>query len=193
MTTAALPLPKPVKGPPLVTSEVFGMLIWVFAEVMLFAGFISGYNLVGARAPAGWWPPPGDPALPVASTAAASLALLASGVAVWWAGRPASRAAAGRALGIAVVLALVFVGYQVAEFARLLAIGFTLVSSAHGGFFYTIIGAHALHAVSAVVALGWGWRKLSNGTLSEPLFAALRIYWFFVVLLWPVLFTVVYL
>jgi heme/copper-type cytochrome/quinol oxidase subunit 3 len=92
-----------------------------------------------------------------------------------------------------VALAMVFVGYQAAEFARLLGIGFTLQSSAHGGFFYTIVGAHALHALTAVLALAWGARAHQAGTLTAQLFAALRIYWYFVVLLWPVLFAVVYL
>lgn len=184
-------LPKPVKSAPLVESEVFAMVIFVFAEVMFFAGFLSAFELVGARAPAGWWPPPGDPALPVAATGGATVALLLSGVAVFWAGfRPA---ATTRALSAGLALGSAFVAYQVWEFVRLLKLGFTLISSAHGGFFYTIVGAHALHAVAAAAVLGWALRRWSAGQLGAAPFRAVRIFWYFVVLLWPAIYAVVYL
>ncbi|MSQ01977.1 MAG: heme-copper oxidase subunit III [Myxococcales bacterium] len=192
---AAGAIPRPVRGAPIIESEVVAMVIVVFCEVMFFAGFLSGFSLIGARAPAGWWPPPGDPALPVAATGGASLALLISGVAVFWAGRRlvADRAAALRLLWSAVAFASAFLVYQVYEFVRLVSVGFTMVSSAHGGFFYTIVGAHALHAVIAVAVLSWAVRRLSAGDLRPPAFTAVRMYWYFVVGLWPAIYSVVYL
>ena len=76
---------------------------------------------------------------------------------------------------------------------RLIGVGFTLQSSAHGGFFYTIVGAHGLHAVSAVGVLAWAMGRLSSGRLSSGAFAAVQLYWGFVVLLWPAIYAVVYL
>lgn len=173
-----------------IESEVFAMIVWVFAEIMTFAGFLSAYHLVGARAPAGWWPPPGDPLLPWAETAAASLALFASaGCVVWGSFRPASDR---RALSLAVPLGAVFVVYQIVEFARLLALGFTLQSSAGGGFFFTIVGAHALHAIVGIGALSWATYARGRASMTPGLTKAIRIYWYFVVLLWPVVYGVLY-
>lgn len=123
------------------------------------------------------------------------MALLLSGVAVFLAGRrvAADRAGALRLLWGAVAFASAFLTYQVYEFVRLVAVGFTMVSSAHGGFFYTIVGAHALHAVIAVAVLSWAVRRLSEGALRAPAFTAVRMYWYFVVGLWPVIYTMVYL
>lgn len=186
---------RPVKGPPIIESELLAMIIFVFADVMFFAGFISAYALVGARAPAGWWPPPGDPALPVAAAGVATVALVCSGAAVFMAGRAArtSMQAARRPLALALTLAVAFLGYQVFEFVRLSASGFTLQSSANGGFFYTIVGAHGLHALSAVLVLGWTLRELGAGRLTPAAFSAVRLYWYFVVLLWPAIYVTVYL
>jgi heme/copper-type cytochrome/quinol oxidase subunit 3 len=186
---------RPVKGPPIIESELLAMIIFVFADVMFFAGFISAYALVGARAPAGWWPPPGDPALPVAAAGGASVALLASGVAVWFAGRASRQGmeAARRPLSVAMALAVGFLGYQIFEFVRLSGIGFTLQSSANGGFFYTMVGAHGLHALSAVGVLAWTLHRLGAGRLTRPEFSAIRLYWYFVVLLWPAIYVTVYL
>ncbi len=187
--------PRPVKGPLIVESEVFAMIVFVFADVMFFAGFISAYALVSARAPPGWWPPPGDPALPVAAAGGATVALFLSGLAVFAAGRASrtSAAAAQRPLGVALALALAFLAYQIFEFVRLVGMGFTLQSSAHGGFFYTMVGAHGLHAISAVGVLAWCMRGLAAGKITPALFGAIRVYWYFVVLLWPVIYTVLYL
>ena len=153
MAVETNPLSRPVRRPVAIESEVFAMIVWIFAEVMTFAGFLSAYHLVGARAPAGWWPPPGDPLLPWAETAAASVALFASaGCVVWGAFRPDRDR---RALSLAVPLGAVFVIYQIVEFTRLLAVGFTIQSSAGGGFFFTIVGAHALHAIVGIGALAY--------------------------------------
>ncbi len=188
-----VPLPKPRRMAPIVQSEVFAMLIFVFAEIMLFAGFLSAFELVGARAPAGWWPPPGDPALPVAATGGATVALLLSGVAVGVSGLRAAAGGAVRWLGLGVVLGAVFVGYQAYEFSRLVQLGFTLQSSAHGGFFYTIVGAHGLHALAGMAVLVWAARAAAAERLTPGMAGAVRILWTFVVVLWPAIYAVVYL
>lgn len=188
MAVETNPLSRPVRRPVAIESEVFAMIVWIFAEVMTFAGFLSAYHLVGARAPAGWWPPPGDPLLPWAETAAASVALFASaGCVVWGAFRPDRDR---RALSLAVPLGAVFVIYQIVEFTRLLAVGFTIQSSAGGGFFFTIVGAHALHAIVGIGALAWA--AYGRADMTPGLRKAIRAYWYFVVLLWPVVYGVLY-
>lgn len=186
------PASPPRRAPALrVPSAVVGMLLFVAAEVMFFAGLVSAFVVVRAKAgPA--WPPPGQPRLPVLATAVNSLFLLASGLAVAWAaGQRGARALS--ALRAAAVLGTVFVALQGREWAQLLAYGLTMRASPYGAFFYLIVGAHALHAVAAVCLLVLATRRLAAGTLGADAFTAVRIFWYFVVLLWPVLYGVVYL
>lgn len=183
--------PRPTRRPPVVENEVAGMLIFVFTEVMLFAAFISAYTILSSGAPSGMWPPPSDPVVPVGPTAVASLALLLSGGAVFVAGRRPGQAVSW--LRVAVGFASAFVAWQVVEAVHLIGQGLTLVSSAHGGFFYTIVGTHALHAVVALGILLWTIGRIGQDRMSPALFRAVRMFWYFVVLLWPFLFVVVYL
>lgn len=190
-----LPPARPVRRPPAVENEVLAMMIFVVTEVMFFAGLISAHTIISSRAPGGIWPPAGEPMLPVRETAWITLALLLSGVAVAWAGHryKTSPTAAVPGLTVAGALAALFVGAQVWEATHLIREGLTLVSSAHGGFFYTIVGAHALHTVIALLILGFTWRGVRAGTMSPALFQTVRIFWYFVVGLWPFLYAVVYL
>lgn len=191
----ALPLPRPQRSAPVVESEVLAMVIFVFTEVMFFAGLISGYSILKGRAIAGIWPPVTDPDLPAAATAVSTVALLLSGVAVFLAGRKHAVDASGglRWLWAALALASGFVVWQVVEAVQLLSAGLTMVSSAHGGFFYTIVGAHAIHAVIAIAILANSIRLLSRAQMTPALFRAIRIFWYFVVGLWPFLYGVIYL
>ena len=51
----------------MISNGLFGMLVFVLTEAMLFAGFISAFTIVKASAPV--WPPPDQPRLPVEATA----------------------------------------------------------------------------------------------------------------------------
>ena len=61
------------------SNGLLGMLLFVMAEAMLFAGMISAFTIV--RSGALVWPPPGQPRLPIEATAFNTLVLLASGCA----------------------------------------------------------------------------------------------------------------
>lgn len=177
-------------------SATLGMGLFVFAEVMLFAGFLSAYAIVQGSAMPGMWPPPDQPRLPVGRTALNTLALLASGVLLFLGGRRFRRAGAAAAgpwmLG-ALALGAAFVLFQGLEWAALLGHGLTLTSSQLGAFFYVIIGTHALHAVAAILALGWGVAAMRAGKLRESALGAIELFWYFVVLVWPLLYWRVYL
>jgi cytochrome c oxidase subunit 3 len=73
-----------------------------------------------------------------------------------------------------------------------LAHGMTLTSSPLGAFFHLIVGGHALHAVVALVALGMSWVQMKRGTLTPGFFFGTQTFWYFVVLLWPVIYVRVY-
>lgn len=182
--------PRP---PPVLPSAVLGMLIFVITEAMLFAGLISAFVIVKARA-LGAWPPPGQPRLPLEETALNTVALLASGVMLWRARRAFAESPA-RALGpltASMALGVFFVLFQGYEWAMLLGQGLTLAVSNHGSFFYLIVGLHAAHAVAGLAVLSWTWWRLRRGFLASSSFAAAQVFWFFVVALWPILYWLVY-
>jgi heme/copper-type cytochrome/quinol oxidase subunit 3 len=180
---------------PAVPNGVLGMLIFIFTEVMFFSGLISAHAIVKSQSAGAMWPPYGQPRLPIEQTALNSLALLVSGVVLvltWFAFRRDEQAARIPLL-LSIVLGSIFVGFQGMEWVALLAEGLTLQSSAYGGFFYLIVGSHAVHAVGALLALFWTFRRLDRGVLTGHELATVSAFWYFVVLVWPILYWKVYL
>ncbi len=178
---------------PVLPSAVFGMLIFVVAEMMLFAGLMSAFSIVKSGALG--WPPPGQPRLPVGATAFNSAVLLASAVVLFIANRSfvRNRNLAKRPLFFAVGLGAFFVVFQGYEWVMLIRQGLTLTSSNHGSFFFLIVGLHGLHAIAGLTVLARAGLKLSRGLLAPSTFAAAQVFWYFVVGLWPVLYFMVYL
>ena len=181
------------RSEPLVANAVMGMLIFVIAEAMLFAGLISAFTII--RSSAMLWPPPDQPRLPIEETAFNTAALLASGVFLFLARRAfgRDRARTQRALLISMLLGAFFVIFQGIEWLALIGEGLTLTSSNFGSFFYLIVGMHALHAVIALGMLAYTWSRLAQGWLASSQLAAAEVFWYFVVGLWPFLYLVVYL
>jgi heme/copper-type cytochrome/quinol oxidase subunit 3 len=187
--------PAPIKREPVLSNGVLGMLIFIFTEVMFFAGLISAHSIVRSNAAGEMWPPFGQPRLPVEETAVNTAALLVSGIVLvlaWFAFRK-DPARARIPLALSILLGGFFVWFQGLEWAALLQEGLTLQSSSYGGFFYLIVGSHALHAVAAMAGLVWAWLKLDKGELTTSQLATASAFWYFVVLVWPVLYVKVYL
>lgn len=178
-------------------NAVLATLFFIGAEVMLFAGLIFSFWILRLAAPV--WPPPLQPRLPVGVTAVNTVVLLASSVAMGTGLRAVSqgrRARGVRRLALAVALGVVFVGVQGYEWVRLVGFGLTASSGAYGATFYTLIGAHGLHVLGAIIWLSVTLLLMVRGRLAPGRTAALRacaMYWHFVVALWPVLFVSVYL
>jgi heme/copper-type cytochrome/quinol oxidase subunit 3 len=177
-----------------VPAGVLAMLLAVSVEVMFFAGLISAFTIARAGAGAEHWTTPGDPLLPAASTLANTVALLLSGVFVAVAHLQYRRGSAttGRTLLAAWVLGALFVVLQGREWVGLLSQGLTMQSSGLGAFFYLIVGAHGLHALVALAALLAAWYRLTNGTLTASFLYGVETFWYFVVLLWPIIYLRVY-
>jgi cytochrome c oxidase subunit 3 len=179
---------------PVVPSAILGTLILVVAETMFFAGMISAFTISRANQLPGNWPPPGQPRLPAGSTAFNTGALLLSGVLLLLANSQWKRSLKLTRLAYSAswVLGVVFVVLQGREWQALLAQGLTLTSSTMGAFFYLIVGGHAFHAIGALLALGWGGVQLFRGKLTQGYFAGSQTFWYFVVLMWPVVYARVY-
>ena len=185
--------PAPQRREPVVPNGVFGVLLFVLTEIMLFLGMVSAQMVI--RATASVWPPAGQPRLPIEQTAVNTSFLLLSGVALVFALRRFKDAPEKARIPLVATAALggLFVGLQGMEWVRLIAVGFTITSSTMGGFFYLIVGTHALHALAAILAVLWSTRRLFAGTLTLGQLQATSAFWFFVVAVWPFLYWKVYL
>ncbi len=174
---------------------VLGMLIFITAEVMFFAGLLSAFTIVRASNMPVSWPPPGQPLLPASATAINTIALVLSGVALFAAHRAfAKDKLRGGLVPMAVSLALgvTFVGLQGLEWVSLLKQGLTMTSSTLGSFFYLIIGIHGIHALAAIAFLAYALVKLRQGRLVPNVFYTTQAFWYFVVGMWPVIYARVY-
>ena len=194
-TSSAVPRRRP-----LIPSGVLAMLIFVFTEIMFFTGLVSAFLITRASIGPGGWPPPNQPRLPVAATALNTVALLLSAVALFVAWRSLRERQRGvqagsvsLRLGLAIALGAAFLIGQGREWIALLHEGLTLHSSIHGSFFYILVGCHGLHALSALLALGWAFLRLRAQSLRSDTLAAVSVFWFFVVGIWPFLYYQIYL
>lgn len=180
----------------LVPNAVLGMAIFIATELMFFAGLVSAWLVL--RAEAGDWPPVDQPRLPVLVTGVNTAVLIASG---WTVQRAAAafRGGVGPALvwlATTASLGAVFLAVQGTEWARLVSFGLTSTSSLYGATFYVIVVAHALHVLAALMVLLVVLARVASGRLRPEDPDALlpyRMYWLFVVGIWPALYVLVYL
>ena len=179
----------------LVSSSIFATVIMIMTEVMFFAALISAYMII--RSGAEEWPPWGQPRLPVFATAINSLTLLASAFCLHRSVKVFSSQASHskQLLALAIALGTVFVSVQGYEWVQLISFGLTITSSTYGGVFYLIIGAHGLHVIGGLLALLACLRRLNSTSqqLTIDNLRAAQIFWYFVVGVWPILYTLVYL
>ena len=179
----------------LVSSSIFATVILIMTEVMFFAALISAYMII--RSGAEEWPPWGQPRLPVFATALNSLALLASAFCLHQSVKVFSSQAlrSKQLLALTIALGTVFVSVQGYEWVQLISFGLTITSSTYGGVFYLIIGAHGLHVIGGLLALLACLKRLNSTSqqLTIDNLRAAQIFWYFVVGVWPVLYTLVYL
>lgn len=171
---------------PVLPNTLLLALFVIFTEMMVFAGLISAFIVVGSQvAP---WPPVGQPRLPLNLSFLNTLILVGSGLAAWRAFfKMRSHHENGFRVMAKVSLALgaSFLMLQGFEWVRLMHFGFSMGLNLFTAFFYFIIGFHALHAVVGLGFLAYGcWRRQH--------FEGVLYFWTFVVVLWPILFKLVY-
>ena len=182
---------------PLVGNLYIGMLLFIAAEVMLFAGLIGAFIIF--RFGSSVWPPPLQVRLPVEVTAVNTGILLFSAYTMyraWSAARSGNRRTLLRGLWSTAILGAIFLAVQGYEWIRLLSFGLTMSSSVYGATFYTLIGCHALHVFGALCWLLVVLTMVRNNRFSAKKHVALDLcgmYWSFVTVLWPVLYVLVYL
>ncbi len=189
------PSPSPVGLA--VSNARLGMVVFLGAEAMFFAGLIGAFLVF--RLGSVLWPPLGQPRLPLAVTGMNTVVLLMSGVTMH-SGLKALREKNHRGLtgdlSLTVLLGALFLGVQGYEWVRLVAFGLTLSSGIYGATFYTLIGCHALHVFGALVWVVSVLLRVHGRSLTPRTATGVELcgmYWYFVVALWPLLFALVYL
>jgi cytochrome c oxidase subunit 3 len=190
--------PKGSRGRgPTIPNAVIGTLVFLGAEAMFFGGLISAFLVL--RAGNEVWPPPDQPRLPVAVTAVNTLILLSSAYTMRRAADGVRRdrgQALRQWLAATAALGTLFLCVQGVEWIRLVSYGLSATSSTYGGTFYTLIGCHGLHVFGGVIVLLGVLRNALRGRYSARSCAAVeatRLYWLFVVGVWPILYVLVYL
>lgn len=171
------------------------MAFFVAVEVLFFAGMLSAYLVTRADTV---WPPEGQPVLPVPSTVFNTILLFISGYLLFKAGKlkntdSGKTGTFAKTFVAAMVFGVLFLVLQGREWVDLIQFGLTLQSSLYGSSFYVIVGCHGLHALSALIFLGFLLAKVLNRQeLLDEHFAAAQLFWYFVVGIWPIIFYLLY-
>ena len=189
------PAEPPPPAAPAVSNARLGLMMFIGAEVMLFAGLMGAYVVL--RYGSSVWPPPGQPRLPVGVSAANSAALLLSAVTVrraWTAIRLGDRERLRRRLLATALLGTIFLVVQGSEWIRLVRHGMSL-GSTYGSTFAALIGLHGAHVLVAVAWLLfvlWQARGWAYSARRHQMVELCAIYWIFVCGLWVALFALIY-
>ena len=104
--------------------------------------------------------------------------------------RPRAGAAIARHLAWTALLGALFLLIQGYEWLRMIHFGLTTSSSVYGGLFYALIGAHGVHVIGGLIWLLIVCWQAQRGRFTKQDFVGVqtaRMYWTFVVALWPVL------
>jgi cytochrome c oxidase subunit 3 len=175
--------------------RLFGLVMFLVAEGMIFMGMFGAYLAFRATLPT--WPPEGTPELELLLPGVNTINLIASsfvmhnadtsikkndvkGMRIW--------------LTITALMGAVFLMGQVYEYAHL---EFGLTTNLFASAFYVLTGFHGLHVTIGVLAIvAVLWRSRVPGHYSnEKHFGieAAEIYWHFVDVIWIILFGLIYL
>jgi heme/copper-type cytochrome/quinol oxidase subunit 3 len=194
-TITALPGAHPIRRQPAVPSVILGTIIFVLTETMYFSALISSFLVIRSHV-FGDWTPPADIRLPVAATAFNTAVLIVSGVLMYLAtrvyARPGGRDLAKKLYLPAILLGAFFVVFQGYEWVKLIGWGMTMQSGIFGATFFMLVGSHGLHVLAAVILMAILYRRLAAGKLKLDEMRAMRLFWLFVVAVWPVLYRLVY-
>jgi len=174
--------------------RMFGLVLFLVAESMIFFGLFSGYMIYYATMPE--WPMGGielELLLPSINTV-----ILISSSFVMHKGQSAIRNNDVKGLQfwftLTVIMGLIFLGGQLYEYAHT---GFGLTDNLFASCFYVLTGFHGLHVTAGlmfILAVLWRSRKQGHYSANKHFgVEASELYWHFVDVVWIILFGLVYL
>ena len=178
---------SPARPRNIISSPVLGTTIFVFCEVMFFSGLISAFLII--KASNKFWAIPPGVTLPILATGFNTLLLFASGTLLHFSGRTKDPGKRTKLVLYSALTGAGFVAFQGYEWLGLLDAGLSLFTGIYGALFFLIVGTHALHALSGALLLLF---YCSKKQLPDNTIQALKIFWFLIVGIWPVIYYVVY-
>jgi cytochrome c oxidase subunit 3 len=186
-----------------ISNPILGMILFICSEVMFFAGLFAAYFNVRANAPT--WPPSVGEVGPIAErfnlhaepwfAAVLTIVLVTSSFTCQlgvWAIRRGDHRGLVRAIGVTLVLGILFLLGQAYDYSQL---GFGLADGTFGTTFYTLTGFHGAHVLGGAIMLSVVLYRAMSGQFSarhHDAVEATSIYWHFVDVVWIALFSTLY-
>jgi cytochrome c oxidase subunit III len=174
--------------------RLFGFILFLTSESMLFLGLFVAYLTFRAVAPS--WPPTGTPDLELLLPGINTVILLSSSLVIHKADdaiKSNDIAGMRRWFLITMAMGITFLAGQLYEYGHL---EFGLKTNLFASTFYVLTGFHGLHVLVGVLLMSTVlWRSRRPGHYSsEKHFGveAAEIYWHFVDVIWVVLFFLLY-
>ena len=172
---------------------VFGVVVFLASESMLFAGLLAGwYDLRGLNAA---WPPPGvrvDAAGAAFGTVLLGLGSVTMGIAQAAAFRRARKVARAM-LVLTIFFAASFIAVALRGWSQA---NFRIGSHAFGTLYFALTGTHLVHVAAGVVLLTALALFLGRPAFTRDDHAgieAIAYYWHFVFVVWLALYATIYL
>jgi cytochrome c oxidase subunit III len=174
--------------------RLFGFIVFLISESMLFLGLFVAYFTFRAVAPS--WPPVGTPDLEILLPGINTIILLSSSFVIHNADVAIKKnevAAFRMWFLITMAMGATFLAGQLYEYAHL---EFNLKTNLFSSTFYVLTGFHGLHVLVGILMMGavlWRSRRVGHYS-SENHFGieAAEVYWHFVDVIWVLLFTILY-
>lgn len=174
--------------------RMFGIIVFLMAESMIFAGLFLAYLTFRAVEPS--WPPEGTPELELILPGINTLILISSSFIIHKADTAIKNDdVSGLRLwfGVTALMGAVFLAGQLYEYSNL---EFGLRTNIFASTFYVLTGFHGLHVFCGIcLILAVLLRSLKAGHYShENHFGveAAELYWHFVDVIWIILFLLLY-
>ncbi len=185
--------PPPAHQSARVDPLLFGMLLFIISEVMIFAAFFAAYFFIRVVVGAEW--PAEGTELPRAIAGFNTAILLSSSLTLHWA---LESVKSGNRFGLQAgmittfLLGATFLFIQINEYVH---IGFAPHDHAQGSIFYGLTGLHGAHVFIGLLLLGFVTIRALRGHFSPEQHRGVEvpgIYWHFVDIMWVVVYTTVY-
>jgi cytochrome c oxidase subunit 3 len=174
--------------------RVFGLLVFLFSEGMLFMGLFAAYLTFRAVAPA--WPPEGTPELELLLPGINTAILVSSSFVIHQADAAIKRddIKSVRWWFLATfIMGAIFLCGQLYEYNHL---GFGLTTNLFASTFYVLTGFHGFHVFVGLTIIALvGLRSFKSGAFlggKHYGIEAASIYWHFVDIIWIILFLLLY-
>ena len=174
--------------------RIFGLIVFLVAEGMIFMGLFVAYLTFRAVTPA--WPPEGTPRLELLLPGLNTAVLIASSFVIHQADAAIKKnnvSGLRTWFAVTALMGAVFLAGQIYEYFHL---EFSLTTNIFASTFFVLTGFHGLHVTfGLLLILAVLWRSLKQDHYNEQDHfgvEAAEIYWHFVDVVWIILFLLLY-